>query len=233
MYVGYHEQDAGESSQGRISSRIQSAIRAAEDLSPRQYGFRAGRSTVNAVQEVIEAVCKAEDHNYHLRRVVLLVTLDVKNAFNSAKWCDMLMALEQALQVPCYLTCRLILERPQGSVLGPDLWNAFYDDLLRLEMPEEAVLIGYADDVAAFVAVRTVEQAQRNLNRTMLRVNVWMEGHGLSLALNNIEIVVLTKRRINTIFPMRVSDITIETKNSARYLGVSVDIKLNFGEHIS
>ncbi|CAK9829635.1 hypothetical protein ANTRET_LOCUS6938 [Anthophora retusa] len=164
----------------------------------------------------------------------------------------------------------------QGSVLGPDLWYAFYDSLLRLEMPEETVLIGYADDVAAFVAARTVEQAQRNLNRTMVRVNAWMEGHGLSLALNRTEIVILTKRsesprnlvsketkakaqkpksqkakkpksqkapwhhrqsvaptrRINTILPMRVDDITIQTKSSARYFGVSVDTKLNFGEHI-
>ncbi|CAK9820262.1 hypothetical protein ANTPLA_LOCUS10519 [Anthophora plagiata] len=58
------------------------------------------------------------------------------------------------------------------------------------------------------------------------------KGRGLSFVLNKTEFVVLTKRRINTIHPMWVGDITIETKNSARYLGVPVDTKLNFGEHI-
>ena len=45
----------------------------------------------------------------------------------------------------------------QGSILGPDLWNATYEILLKLDMSEESRLVGYADDVAALVAGRTVE----------------------------------------------------------------------------
>lgn len=37
---------------------------------------------------------------------------------------------------------------PQGSVLGPLLWNAMYDGLLRTTMPEGVALIVFADDVA-------------------------------------------------------------------------------------
>ncbi|TDG38669.1 hypothetical protein AWZ03_014909 [Drosophila navojoa] len=42
----------------------------------------------------------------------------------------------------------------QGSILGPDLWNISYDDILRLEMPEDTFLIGYADDIAAVITAR-------------------------------------------------------------------------------
>lgn len=36
---------------------------------------------------------------------------------------------------------------PQGSVLGPDLWNILYDDLLPSELPHSAQTVAFADDV--------------------------------------------------------------------------------------
>ena len=85
---------------------------------------------------------RAEGHNHWSRRVVLLVTLDVRNAFNSAKWSDMLWALEHTFRVPpyllrmmeAYLSDRVLLYdttegqrhipitsgAAQGSILGPD-----------------------------------------------------------------------------------------------------------------
>ncbi|KAG8334842.1 hypothetical protein J6590_081599 [Homalodisca vitripennis] len=57
------------------------------------------------------------------------------------------------------------------------------EDLLRSEMPEETIL---------------VELAQIKLNQIM------MTDHGLSFTLSKTEIVVLTKKRINTVVPLRV-----------------------------
>lgn len=37
---------------------------------------------------------------------------------------------------------------PTGSVVGPALWNIFYDGVLHLEVPYGVTLIGYADDLA-------------------------------------------------------------------------------------
>lgn len=245
---------AGKVLEKMLRSRLTEAIVSAGDLSPQQHGFRPGHSTIDAIQEVVEAVRRAEDHSHWSRRVVLLVTLDVKNAFNSARWIDMLWALEHTFHVPIYLL-RMIesylrdrallydtLEgqrripvtsgAAQGSILGPDLWNVSYDGLLRLDMPDETRLVGYADDVAVLIASRTVDDAQIKLNRVMLRVNGWMRDHGLSLALSKTEIVVLTKKRIETIVPLRVGDLEVETKPEVKYLGVTIDRKVSFGEQI-
>lgn len=94
---------AGKVLERLLRPRLLAAIAAAGNLSPRQYGFRVGRSTVDAIQEVAEATRRAENHNHHSRRIVLLVTLDVKNAFNSARWSNMIRALEHSFQVPKYL----------------------------------------------------------------------------------------------------------------------------------
>ncbi|GJQ69997.1 hypothetical protein Trydic_g22499 [Trypoxylus dichotomus] len=146
-----------------IRTRLQAVMEDGGGLSPRQYGFRRGRSTADALREVCEAVTRAEDHNHYSRRIILLVTLDVRNVFNSARWVDILNALEHSFRVPPYLL-RMIDDYlgnrsiiyntkqgrcndkatpgvAQGSILGPDFWNILYDGLLRQEMPEEVTLV--------------------------------------------------------------------------------------------
>lgn len=49
--------------------------------------------------------------------------------------------------------------------MSPTLWNLFYDDVLRLKVPEEEVkLVGYADDLAVVIAARTAEKKTK-INR--------------------------------------------------------------------
>lgn len=86
-----------------LKPRLQSAIRAAGDLSRRQYSFRKGRSTIDLVQEVVAAVSVTQQGHHFSRRIALLVTRNVKNAFNSVRWNNMLKALRVKFKVPHYL----------------------------------------------------------------------------------------------------------------------------------
>lgn len=52
-------------------------------LCPQQYRFRKEQSTVDVVREVHRVVARAVSYNHFSHRVMLLVTLDVKNAFSS------------------------------------------------------------------------------------------------------------------------------------------------------
>lgn len=245
---------AGKLLERLLKPRLAAAVRRAGDLSERQHGFRKGHSTVNAIEQVVTTFHAAQQGNHYSRKIVLLATLDVRNAFNSVSWTVVLSSLENIFKVPHYLL-RIIqsylrdrelmydtAEGPrrrkitagaaQGSILGPDLWNASYDGILRMEMPEGAFLIGYADDIAVVIVARDTDGARRRLNQVMRRVFSWLEEHGLSLAAEKTEIVLLTRRRIPTEVQMMVGPETITTKKVVKYLGVKLDTKLTFWEHI-
>ncbi|XP_046837580.1 uncharacterized protein LOC124432615 [Vespa crabro] len=66
----------------------------------------------------------------------------------------------------------------------------------------------------------------------MRRVINWMEEHGLSLSAQKTEIVILTKKRINTLRSFSVGDTMVQNKPSVRYLEVMLDYKFNYGLHI-
>lgn len=123
--------------------------------------------------------------------MVLLVTLGFTNAYNSAQWVDMLWALVHKFHVPVYLLgminwylsmlCCTTHSRaeaelvtsggPQGSILGPDLWNFTYDSLMRLYMPKETSLVSYFDDVTALILARSVELTQITVDLVMRLFN--------------------------------------------------------------
>lgn len=77
------------------------------------------------------------------------------------------------------------------------LWAV--DRLLRLEVADESYLVGYVEDVTVLVVGNTVGEAQRTLRMLMWQVSRWMTEHGLSLALEKTEVVVLGKGKVLSI----------------------------------
>lgn len=50
-------------------------------------------------------------------------------------------------------------------ILGCDLRNVSYGGMLQMELPPDAYLIGYADDVTAVVLARDEADAQKGSTR--------------------------------------------------------------------
>lgn len=57
-------------------------------LSENQFGFREGHSTVGAIQKVVKLVwwIELQFGTKRTKKIPVVVTLDIRNAFNSAFW---------------------------------------------------------------------------------------------------------------------------------------------------
>lgn len=73
--------------------RTRVIVESGRGLTENQYGFCVGRSTVMAADE--EDVKQAWSGLHKSRDACLLVTLDVKNALNLARWEDILTFLRR------------------------------------------------------------------------------------------------------------------------------------------
>lgn len=56
------------------------------DLAGFQFGFKKERSTIDAISRIQDIIKDINKKRYKSRECYLMVALDVKNAFNSARW---------------------------------------------------------------------------------------------------------------------------------------------------
>jgi len=121
---------------------------------------------------------------------------------------------------------------PQGSVLGPALWNVSYDSLLGMNVPQGVHLVGFADDLAVIGVAKTGQHLEDVVNPVLREIDAWMTSRGLELAHHKSEAVMLTKRWAFTPPRLRVGGHQIELSPKIRYLGVILDKRLTFAAHV-
>ena len=56
------------------------------NLSENQFGFRKGRSTVDAIQAVVDIATKARKGTGKCKGFCALISIVIRSAFNTARW---------------------------------------------------------------------------------------------------------------------------------------------------
>ena len=119
-----------------------------------------------------------------------------------------------------------------GSALRSPIWNILYDGLLKRPLPDEVSIVDYADDIALIIVGKTIEDVQYLGDMAIEVVGNWLSDHGFSLAVEKTEAVLIarTKKRVYATFT--VNDEKIKTKYTIKYLGVTIDTRMSFKDHL-
>ncbi|XP_011858815.1 PREDICTED: uncharacterized protein LOC105556341 [Vollenhovia emeryi] len=123
----------------------------------------------------------------------------------------------------------------KGSVLGPVLWDVAYNAVLEAALPSGALSVCYADDTLVLAEGETWEEAVATANVAVACIVRVIEGLGLRVAARKTEAVFLHNGKHGPPPDSRimVGDTRIQVGSHIRYLGILLDGRLCFREHIA
>ena len=232
-----------------INEQLQSYFSANGLLSPYQSAYRKGHSVESALTHVYSSLLKELDRG----RSVFLILLDLSAAFDTISHTRLIEVLHnrfgicsKALDlIKSYLTNRVSHVKinnslsnpttptvgvPQGSVLGPVLFNC-----IMAQLPSILKSIGidshiYADDTQFWVSFRPEDElvARSRIQRAFKVIGKFMTDNSLQLNADKTQFLPVSRSDIE-FAPLSISDgIVIEPSNKVRNLGVIFDRQLSF-----
>lgn len=210
-----------------------------------QFGFRAKHSTVDQIHRVIHDIEDAIEN----KKVCSSVFLDVSQAFDRV-WHA---GLEHKLRkippkhfsnlLSSYLRNRKFRVRyedsfssyrqisagvPQGSVLGPLLYLLYTNDIPKTKGIKIAT---FADDSAILAISDNTALATEKLQNAINKVVDWTKCWRISLNEGKTQHINFTLKK-ELPLPVTINQQRVPYSNTAKYLGMTLDAKLRWKEHI-
>ena len=231
-------------------------------LSKRQYGFTRGASTETALHKVVHKIERAILNSGMALGTFLdiegafdNVAFDaIERALNkkcpSSTTNNWIMTMIKSRSTTVELngikrTIEVVKGCPQGGILSPFLWNLVVDSLLSYTKDTIPCDIqGFADDLSliatldsprisgdkGFDAATLREITQKSLNA----ISAWCKENGLKISALKTHAVMFTwRKKWSFSAPLMVDNDEIKMELSTKFLGVYLDSKLTWNEHIT
>ena len=231
-----------------MHSRLSQFLITNNILYPSQYGFRSGHSCEHALLEAQSVILNSLDK----KQIAALILIDFSKAFDMVDHAILLSKLEhygirgtvlhwftsylsnrsQYVHVNNCSSTKLNLRHgvPQGSILGPLLFIVYINDLPHINAFTKFIL--YADDANIIITAENFTEIQNKIEILLEHLQSWVHDNGLKLNIKKTKYMIFTKRpKID--FEIYLNGVLIEKSTCERFLGVLVDDKLSWSNHIS
>ena len=115
---------------------------------------------------------------------------------------------------------------PQGSILGPILFNIFINDLFLFT--NEVELAIFADDNKIYTTKKNVEELIKLLEKESKSAIDWFEINNMIVNSNKFQAMILSSDKKEKKHDLKINDSIISPEKSVTLLGIEIDNKLNF-----
>ena len=232
-----------------IANRLISFCKKFNIFSPEQFGFQPGVSTCDALIKLTEAIYQSLDEkNHHI-----ITLIDIRKAFDCVDHAILSEKLDRygirgfvhnlfvsyLSNRKCFIEINNIKSDvktfnvgvPQGSVLGPILFLLYVNDLPKISNNFQTVL--FADDTTISTTGKDSNELLYRTNSELNRVSNWTKSNKLTLNTSKTELMIITNRNFASSMDVTLTNEVIRPTASCKFLGVMLDDKLSFKEHIS
>lgn len=233
-----------------IFTRMNDFLTTTKQLYQHQFGFRQGSTTEVAVVEMIDEISKTLDRKLSAGAVFL----DLSKAFDTINHKMLLKKLDaygvrghpnsllrsyleersQQVVVSGVLSgdCRISCGVPQGSVLGPLLFLLYVNDLSNLTLHGMPRL--FADDTAISYTSASPTRVVEEMEEDMELVQDYLSNNLLALNIGKTKFMLFRfpKSKQQTYPELTVRGERIDEVTTFKYLGVHIDNRLSWSEHV-
>ena len=122
---------------------------------------------------------------------------------------------------------KIVFGVPQGSMLGPLLFNSFLCDLFFIVKKSD--FSSYADDNTSYRTAATIEEVIKLLERDSTMLFKWFSHNQMKANISKCHLLVNKKDKVI----INLGRTEIKGSEYEKLLGIKVDTKLNFNEHLN
>lgn len=235
-----------------IYNRLVSFANKHNIIAQNQFGFQEKSGTMSAAICLLDYI--RTSLNSSPRNIIAILFIDVTKAFDSilrelllkklfrygfrGKIYELIKSFltnrKQFLSVKNSKSDTLAndIGTPQGSTLGPALFNLFINDIFKLKLNGKIVM--YADDAAIEYTATSTAELDRMINEDLITLSEWFTANKLMMNLKKTKCMIIHRQQHTKRFTLNISlnNERIEQVNSFEYLGLILQENLNWDLHV-
>ena len=236
-----------------LESLILCPLQDSATLAPHQHGFRKGRSTQTALQEISTHITDGLNRPKPRHRTVM-VAIDLSKAFDTVNH-EILLQDIVDLSLNSYLK-RFLLSYlrgrqtyvvfrgtksrhrkmrqgvPQGGILSPTLFNIYMSKLPN--PPPDTRIVTYADDSTVLKSGPTIGPLCTDINGYLDTLNKWFADRNLLISPSKSSATVFSTwgNEKQAVLDIKIDGKAVPRVQNPCILGVTFDPLFNFGTHV-